>query len=208
MAEIPSSAVANESALIPSTLEQVWGTIRDLDKITWWKIVDSVTPSEGADASKVGSSFVVKFQDETEWTVSLVELSDIDHRVVFDVIASEPPLKCTSMLHTLSLKKVTLSDQVFMEWRTNFSSDAGQDVIQDSQFKKLEAMQGLISTCSKTACCKCCDPCSCNPCACGVDSSAKKEKTAACKCGDNCTCDPCACGADGGPAKKQKTCCS
>ena len=55
------------------------------------------------------------------------------------VVECEPPIAVTSILHTISLKKVTSSNATYIEWSTDFSNDATSEVVQDSSFKKLEA---------------------------------------------------------------------
>jgi hypothetical protein len=54
------------------------------------------------------------------------------------VYIREPALPVSSVLHTFSLKKVTAANQTFIEWSTDFSNDAGAEVILDSKFKKLD----------------------------------------------------------------------
>ncbi|CAM9166616.1 unnamed protein product [Heterosigma akashiwo] len=110
----------------------------------WWNLVQSSTPAgENDDPSSVGSSFVVNFSDGSTKTVRLVELSDIHYTVVFEVTSAEPALGCTSVVHAISLRAITASNSTFISWRTDFSSDATAEIVQDSKFKKLEAFESL-----------------------------------------------------------------
>ena len=48
-----------------------------------------------------------------------------------------------SAVHTISLKRVTSDNSTYMEWLSDFSSDATLEVTQDSKFKKLEGFASL-----------------------------------------------------------------
>ena len=57
------------------------------------------------------------------------------------VVGCDPPVAVTSMVHTISLRKVTSNSSTFIQWTTDFSNDATSEVVQDSAFKKLEAFK-------------------------------------------------------------------
>jgi hypothetical protein len=59
------------------------------------------------------------------------------------VITCEPASRVTSMVHSISLRKVTANNATYMEWSTDFSNDATSEVVQDSSFKKLDALAHL-----------------------------------------------------------------
>ena len=63
--------------------------------------------------------------------------------LIFEVISSVPDALVTSVVHSISLKKVTADDSVYIEWKTDFSSDITREVIVDSSFKRQEAFNGL-----------------------------------------------------------------
>jgi len=78
--------------------------------------------------------------------IAIRELSSISNSVTFEVIESQPESKVTSVIHTISLKKVSggnNSGGAFVEWVSDFSSDATADVISDSSFKRREAFSDL-----------------------------------------------------------------
>mmetsp|Transcript_28545 Transcript_28545/g.37354 ORF Transcript_28545/g.37354 Transcript_28545/m.37354 type:complete len:169 (+) Transcript_28545:76-582(+) len=144
---IPAAPVSEESTVIYAPVSAVWDRVRNLTQMEWWNLVSSSTAlGESGDPSTVGSSFEISFNDGHKWTVRLVELSDINHSLMFEVTSSEPAAACTSMIHTISLKSVTQTNGTFMCWRTDFSNDTTQEILQDSKFKKLEAFVALGSS--------------------------------------------------------------
>lgn len=50
----------------------------------------------------------------------------------------------TSVINTMRLRRVTLSNETLVEWITDFSGDATAGVVQDSKYKKHEAFADLI----------------------------------------------------------------
>jgi hypothetical protein len=64
------------------------------------------------------------------------------------LIACEPASSVTSVLHTLSLKRIssnTHPESTFMEWSSDYSSDTNAEIMIDSSFKRIEAIQDLSS---------------------------------------------------------------
>ncbi len=57
------------------------------------------------------------------------ELSSITHSVTFEVIECQPASSVTSMIHTLSARTITHGGATFVEWVSDFSSDATVEVI-------------------------------------------------------------------------------
>jgi hypothetical protein len=51
----------------------------------------------------------------------------------------------TSVVHTISLKKITAHNTTFIEWVTDFSNDATAEIVTDSSFKRLDAFKNLAS---------------------------------------------------------------
>ena len=90
----------------------------------------------------------ITYKDGSDWTVKLVEMSDIDTFLTYEVVSSSEALKAMSAVHTLRVRRVTATSQTFVEWTTDFSSDANVAVIEDSRFKKLEAFKDLQQACT------------------------------------------------------------
>jgi len=68
---------------------------------------------------------------------------DIKNFISWEIVASEEAIAVTSAVHTIRLRRITASSHTFVEWFTDFSSDATFEVIEDSKFKKLDAFKDL-----------------------------------------------------------------
>jgi len=93
--------------------------------------------------NEVGSLRKINYKDGSVQKIKVLEISDYRHSVTYDVIESDPPAYTMSAIHTITLRRVTNNNTTFVEWISDFSSDATQEVIQDSRFKKLEAFSDL-----------------------------------------------------------------
>ena len=134
-----------ETAVIDGPADVFWGKIRDLkwDEL-WADRVASVEWLEGT-AGAIGSTFKINFKDETSWTYVLCELSDLHRLVTWELIAAEPPCHVSSQIGTIKVKRVTASDQTFIQWTTDFSSDVTAQIIADNKYKKLDFFAALSS---------------------------------------------------------------
>jgi len=97
----------------------------------------------GASSSKVGGIRRVTYRDGTVQRVKLVELSDAEHSVTYDVIESVPAVRYLSAIHTIRLRRVTSVGHTFVEFTSDYSKDADAAVILDSKFKKLDFIKQL-----------------------------------------------------------------
>jgi len=131
-----------ESGVVQQTIDRVWEAVRPLD----FKFLSSVSKCEvegGVSAAKLGSIRRVRYQDGTVQRFRLVELSDAHNTITYEVLSSEPVLTYLSAVHTIALTRISTLNQTLVELISDFSKDAGSDVIQDSKYKKLEFLQGL-----------------------------------------------------------------
>ena len=134
-----------ESACINQVADTFWAQIRDLkwDEL-WSERVASVEWLEGG-PGKIGSTFKISFKDGTVWTYVLCELSDLHRLVTWELISSDPVCSVSSMISTIKVRRVTASDQTFIQWTTDFSSDVTATIIADNKYKKLDFFQSLSS---------------------------------------------------------------
>ncbi|KAJ9061522.1 hypothetical protein DSO57_1010854 [Entomophthora muscae] len=130
-----------QSRVIYAPIAKVWATLRSCD-FKFWKLVDKVELKNGSD-SEVGASRIVHFKDGMKQEFKIVEISDLKHSIAFEVIDSEPAMHVMSVLHTLKVRSVTHDDSSYVEWSSEFSTDADQQVIQDSRFKKIDGLKDL-----------------------------------------------------------------
>ncbi len=78
--------------------------------------VKKVTYKEGQ-SGQLESVAEIQYNDAT-WTVRIVELSDLNYCVVYEVVAADPPAHVASIINTLRLQKVTDTDETFFLWST------------------------------------------------------------------------------------------
>ncbi len=61
------------------------------------------------------------------------------------MISCEPASSVSSAIHTISLKRVSAGNDTYVEWVSDYSSDASAEVVVDSSFKKQEAFADLTA---------------------------------------------------------------
>lgn len=113
----------------------------------WWSLVESSELVDGVSLQTLDSTIRVNFKDNHSWILAVRELSSINHSVTLELIACEPASAVSSVLHTISLKRISSSnthpESTFMEWSSDYSSDANAEIMIDSSFKRIEAIQDL-----------------------------------------------------------------
>ncbi|KAL7411395.1 hypothetical protein BDY24DRAFT_396647 [Mrakia frigida] len=148
--KIPTSTQIVESAVINAPLAATWHAIKLNSFADFWTALESSKSDENTSAETEVTTF--KFKDGTTQTIKLEEWSALEHKISYSIIASEPALTFTSVVSTITLKKVTSGaseNATFVEWSANFSSDADAGVIEDARFKRKEALADLAKAVSK-----------------------------------------------------------
>jgi len=134
-----------ESAIIASNTDAVWALIKPLD----FHFLPSVKTVELEDKNStpatVGTVRKVTYIDGTAQRVKLLELSDAQRFVTWELIESVPPISYSGVIHTIQLRRVTEDAHTFIEFWSDFSKDVKNEVIQDSKFKKLEFFKAVAS---------------------------------------------------------------
>eukprot|EP01016_Furgasonia_blochmanni_P003147 TRINITY_DN1122_c0_g1_i7.p1 TRINITY_DN1122_c0_g1~~TRINITY_DN1122_c0_g1_i7.p1 ORF type:complete len:244 (-),score=80.58 TRINITY_DN1122_c0_g1_i7:31-762(-) len=152
---VVSSTHQYESTIIPAPPGKLWTYIRNfaLDKVLPSR-VDKIEYVEGS-AGKVDSVLKISFKDSASWSIKILELSDLNHYITYEVIEASPPIPATSILNTIRLRRVTDDNSTFLTWETDFSNDADANVIQDNKYKKLEYFKEIKTIVGKlqTECC-------------------------------------------------------
>lgn len=102
---IPGSTRVYESRVVHAPVDRVWEAVRPLT-FGWLKTVKEVKVQEGSEA-QVGSHRRVTYKDSAVQTYKVLELSDLEHFITYDVIACEPPVSVSSAIHTINLRRIT-----------------------------------------------------------------------------------------------------
>jgi len=133
-----------ESAVISQPVSAVWALVRPLT-FAYNPNVSSTEVEDKKIASEVGAVVRVTYRDGTVQRVKVVELSDATYSVSWEVVESIPPVAYLGSIHSIRLRRVTDSNHTFIEWTTDFSKDASQEVIQDQRFKQKENFTAMTS---------------------------------------------------------------
>lgn len=136
-----------ESAVINASIDSVWGLIRPLT-FAYNTRVKSSEVEDKKSAAEVGAVIRVTYADGTVQRLKLTELSDAQNSVSWDVEESIPAVTVMGASHTIKLRRVTDVNATFIEWTTDFSKDAGLDVITDARYKQKEnftALSGAVA---------------------------------------------------------------
>jgi len=139
----------HESAHLKFNMDVVWATIRPLD-FKYFPGISSVEMENKATHAEVGGIRKVTYNDHkdaksrTVQHIKLMELSDgTSPHLSWDLISSSPATHVMSASHTVHVRRVTEDQTCFIEWITDFSKDATQEVIQDAKHKQLEHFKAL-----------------------------------------------------------------
>jgi hypothetical protein len=91
--------------------------------------------------SAVGSLRRVVYEDSAEFIFRIVEISDTQRIISYELIETDATVNVSSVLHTIQVHEVTETGETFVSWTTEFSGDCDQHVFSDAKFKKLDAFK-------------------------------------------------------------------
>ncbi|QKJ86942.1 SRPBCC family protein [Paramixta manurensis] len=130
------------SKIITAPADSVWAIIRDFEGLpVWFPFVESCVLSSGATASQVGA---VRTNTVTGGNViqeRLLELSDRDRRIVYDVISGDVPV--IDYTATLTVHPVSEDNSSFVAWSADFDVDG--DIAPVAEWVR----SGIFETCLK-----------------------------------------------------------
>jgi len=136
------------SAIVKAPLSKVWNLVRSVDFHYLPTVLDAHL-EDTATPSQVGGVRSVTYKDKTVQRIRLLELSDVNHTVTWELIESTPAISFLSAMHTVELRSVTVDSSTFISWTTDFSKDAAHEVLTDAKFKHQENFTALANTVSK-----------------------------------------------------------
>merc|ERR1719400_160650 len=84
--------------------------------------------------------------DDTTQLIKILGISDLDFKVSWTLVSSEPAVSYSSAVHQVQCYRITtqLSEkgaQTYFTWQTDFSNDASANVVADSSLKKKDAFK-------------------------------------------------------------------
>ncbi|TPX37476.1 hypothetical protein SmJEL517_g00563 [Synchytrium microbalum] len=140
MSFIASASTQTSSIVVHYPLETVWADVRTL--AFGWKAIKDIK----GNVNEVGGTRTVSFKDTTIQTWKLLELSDLDHFVTWEIVDSEPSIAIMAASNTIKLRRVTHDNSTFIEWSTYLpSADTTANALEDAKFKKAEAFEDLVA---------------------------------------------------------------
>lgn len=124
------------SAIITTSAGAVWTLVKMLS-FKWMKTVSTVSADED------GTTINIAYADDTVQKIHMLERSELDMRVTWEVLESTPPLTTLSAVHTIRCYRVSSTNDCYITWNTDFSSDVTCDVIEDARWKKIDSFEHL-----------------------------------------------------------------
>merc|ERR1719320_481269 len=87
-------------------------------------------------------------KDDTVQQIKILGISDLDFKVSWTLVSSEPPVSYSSAVHQVQCYRITtqLSEKgpkTYFTWQTDFSNDASANVVADSSLKKKDAFMQM-----------------------------------------------------------------
>jgi Ca2+-binding EF-hand superfamily protein len=139
-----------ESRVIDAPLHIVWKAVSPVD----FKFIPTLATSEieGNDSPfRVGSIRRVTFSNcpNAMQRYRLVQLSEVDFSVTFEMVESVPPVSYSAAMHTFKLRKVTTNNSSFVEMESEFSRDAPTKVLEEVRQLNIRTLYALQQFCTK-----------------------------------------------------------
>ncbi|CAK9110875.1 unnamed protein product, partial [Durusdinium trenchii] len=137
-----------ESAVVPGDLQYVWDLVKSM-QFKFSKQVAEAKREEGGDAGALGQ-FTVAYSDNTVQTLRITEISErlpLKRSIGMEMVASDPPVGYSARNDQITLSAITHGERpsVYVEFTSDFSSDATTAVLEDSKFKKREFFDDLVA---------------------------------------------------------------
>ena len=131
-----SSCHQLESCVVDGKIGEVWDAVRSFEWAKLFPTTHSALTFTSGNANEVGSMFEVTYTCGSVWLNRITEISEKHRTISYELISATPELEYSSQENTIRLTRVTVSDQTFLAWETEFSNDAGSNVVQDNKYKK------------------------------------------------------------------------
>jgi len=128
------ATTARASVVIHVPIEKVWDAVRVFDFPS--RLISTVKHTElldGARPTEVGALRTLKWSEGETVTQRLLELSDLERRVVWETVAAEPSSEVTAAITTLQAHRITESNSTLLSWSAEFSADTKGDFINFQQ---------------------------------------------------------------------------
>jgi hypothetical protein len=113
------------SCVIDAPVHKVWQTIRPFDALpAWHPHVASCVVAEQQPADRVGCIRRIKQHEGGTVVETLLALSDLEHRIVYDIVESPMPVR--NYIASLALHEITEGSKTFAIWSVEFDTPDDQ----------------------------------------------------------------------------------
>lgn len=114
---------AYASAVIAAPAEEVWTVVRDFDGLAaWMPAIAASSLDSGASAAEVGAVRRLTLGDGGTVVERLLALDDLARSQTYEILESPFPVR--RYVATVRVAPVTDTGQAFVEWWTDFDSEA------------------------------------------------------------------------------------
>jgi hypothetical protein len=147
--DIMPSIVKSCSLLVPRTVPTISGHSGSSSTVKLEDVEYSPLPFSDSSVSpfnsalSVGSLRHVIYKDNAEFVFRVVEISDVQRHVSYELIETDAAVNVSSILHTIQLHEVTETNETFITWVTDFSGDCDMHVYNDCKYKKQDAFKDM-----------------------------------------------------------------
>ena len=114
------------SSVIDAPVDRVWAHIRDFNGLPKWVPVVTQSRIEGGlPSDQVGCIRNFNLTDGGNLREQLLALSDHDHSVTYNILAS--PMGVQNYVAALRLTRITDGERTFAEWTAKFDCEPGRE---------------------------------------------------------------------------------
>eukprot|EP01098_Paradermamoeba_levis_P002989 TRINITY_DN1402_c0_g1_i3.p1 TRINITY_DN1402_c0_g1~~TRINITY_DN1402_c0_g1_i3.p1 ORF type:complete len:148 (-),score=53.54 TRINITY_DN1402_c0_g1_i3:59-502(-) len=137
------STRVSASSVVTLPIDKVWAQLRNFTfpAALLQSVISSAVVEDGKSATDVGAVRVLTWKTGEVRKHRLLELSDYTHRMVIELIESNPPAEVSAYITTISLTRVTDNNSTLIEWISDFSADANPAFV---KFEHKAAQENLI----------------------------------------------------------------
>jgi len=135
---VPVSTHQVESSVLPVAIDKAWAFFKSLKLETLVPGIVKATNFTQGGPNQLDAIVNIEYTDGAKWMLRIVELSELQHTLGYQVLTTEPAHSVSSIQGLVNLRSVTDDNTTFITWTTDFSNDADATVIYDQKFKKTE----------------------------------------------------------------------
>lgn len=130
-----------ESAMLDAKPGEVWKFVFPVKKAVGINVLSSTCSVDHG----VGMPFETKNKAGVVETYMLSSLSHHFRRVTWTLVDRSHPLKTSAAVHTITLRTETSSGKTFIQFESEYSKDASQEILAESHVSKLDFFDWIPS---------------------------------------------------------------